>query len=175
MASLSQPKPLGSQTRLTDQMQQPWIALLFVAAITFVVYYGTLSFEFVWDDVPQIVDNPLLRSWQSISRIFFSDLWFHTSRSQIYYRPLFVLWSILNFKIFGLHPWGWHLTTLLLHVAATCAFFHGIAPCASSSGLERTRTNVEESKWTDSPSTNHTGKTAERGPLARLAISDKRT
>jgi protein O-mannosyl-transferase len=104
-------------------MQHPWIALLLVAGITFVVYYATLSFEFVWDDFPQIVDNPLLRSWQSVPRVFFSDLWFHVSRSQVYYRPLFVLWSILNFKIFGLNPWGWHLTTLLLHVAATCAVY----------------------------------------------------
>lgn len=94
-----------------------------MAGITFVVYYTTLSFEFVWDDIPQIVDNPLIRSWHSVSRVFSSDLWFHATRSQVYYRPLFVVWSILNFKIFGLQPWGWHLETVLLHIAATCAVY----------------------------------------------------
>src|SRR5205814_5230371 len=44
-------------------------------------------------------------------------------RSESYYRPLFVLWSILNFKIFGLHAWGWHLATVLLHLAATCTVY----------------------------------------------------
>src|SRR5262249_36707456 len=111
------------RTAVVGQLQRSWIALLFVAGITFVVYYSTLSFDFVWDDIPQIVDNPLIRSWHSIPRVFFSDLWFHIGRSQIYYRPLFVLWAILNFKIFGLHAWGWHLTTILLHLAATCAVY----------------------------------------------------
>ena len=123
MVSASQTQASIGRTRLSAQMQHPWTALLLVGGITFVIYYATLSFEFVWDDFPQIVDNPLLRSWQSVSRVFFSDLWFHVSRSQVYYRPFFVLWSILNFKIFGLNPWGWHLTTVLLHVAATCAVY----------------------------------------------------
>jgi protein O-mannosyl-transferase len=123
MASVPQSQFSGVRAAVASQLQRPWIALLFVAGITFVVYYSTLSFDFVWDDVPQIVDNPLIRSWHSIARVFFSDLWFHIGRSQIYYRPLFVLWAILNFKIFGLHPWGWHLTTVLLHLAATCSVY----------------------------------------------------
>jgi protein O-mannosyl-transferase len=100
-------------------VRRPYVALLLVAACIFAVYYGTLSFEFVWDDFPQIVDNPMLHSW-NIRRVLLSDLWFHTNREQVFYRPLFVIWSTLNFKIFALKSTGWHLTTLLLHVAATC-------------------------------------------------------
>jgi len=123
MATIARIQPSTARSTLIAQLEQPWIALLFVAGTTFVAYFSTLSFEFVWDDVPQIVDNPLIRSWHSISRVFFSDLWFHVSRSQVYYRPLFVVWSILNFKIFGLHSWGWHLSTVLLHIAASCAVY----------------------------------------------------
>ena len=123
MATVASSQPSTARSTLAAQLERPWIALLFVAGITFVAYYSTLSFDFVWDDVPQIVDNPLIRSWHSISRVFFSDLWFHVSRSQVYYRPLFVVWSILNFKIFGLHTWGWHLTTVLLHIAASCSVY----------------------------------------------------
>src|SRR5215468_7164291 len=112
----SQPEWLGQFLR------RPYVALLLLSACIFTLYYGTLSFEFVWDDFPQIVANPMLHSW-NIRRVFVSDLWFHTNREQVFYRPLFVIWSILNFKIFALKSTGWHLTTLLLHLAATCMVF----------------------------------------------------
>jgi 4-amino-4-deoxy-L-arabinose transferase-like glycosyltransferase len=105
------------------QRQRPWLALIFVAAVTFVLYCGTLSFEFVWDDGDQIISNPLIRSWHSIPRIFGSDLWFHTIHNQVYYRPLFLVWEILNIKLFGVRTWGWHLTAVLLHVLASCSVY----------------------------------------------------
>ena len=115
--------PHASQLeRLGQFLRRPYVALLLLIVCIFGLYYGTLSFEFVWDDFPQIVDNPMLHSW-NIRRAFLSDLWFHTNREQVFYRPLFVIWSILNFKIFALKTAGWHLTTLLLHIASTCMVF----------------------------------------------------
>ena len=35
------------------------------------------------------------------------------ARQQVYYRPLFVAWSMLNYTLFGLRPWGWHLGAVL--------------------------------------------------------------
>jgi Flp pilus assembly protein TadD len=42
----------------------------------------------------------------------------------VYYRPLFVAWSMLNYTLFGLRPWGWHLGAVLLHVGAVAAVFY---------------------------------------------------
>jgi tetratricopeptide (TPR) repeat protein len=36
-----------------------------------------------------------------------------------YYRPLFLLWLRINDAVFGNHAWGWHFTTILVHVVAT--------------------------------------------------------
>jgi len=94
-----------------------------LSIVTFVLYCGTLSFEFVWDDWPQIVNNPIIRSWSNLPRAFTSDLWYHVARNQVYYRPLFVVWSMLNFSLFGLRPWGWHLGAVLLHVGAVASVF----------------------------------------------------
>src|SRR5215472_6409395 len=123
MATAQESPTAINKSPLSSDRQRTWLALIFVAAATFVLYCGTLSFEFVWDDGDQIINNPLIRSWHSLPRIFGSDLWFHTIHNQFYYRPLFVAWEILNFKIFGLKPWGWHLTTVLLHVLASCAVY----------------------------------------------------
>jgi tetratricopeptide (TPR) repeat protein len=108
---------------LAKYFRSPQVMLTSLALTTAVLYSGTLFFQFVWDDGSQIVDNPLIRSWHGLSRVFVSDLWYHTARQQIYYRPLFVAWSILNYAVVGLRPWGWHLGAILLHLAATLVVF----------------------------------------------------
>lgn len=108
---------------LAIYFRRPAVLLTTLLCATAVLYSGTLSFEFVWDDELQIVDNPLIRSWHNLSRVFVSDLWYHTTRHQVYYRPLFIVWSMLNYAVVGLHPWGWHLGAILLHLGATLAVF----------------------------------------------------
>jgi protein O-mannosyl-transferase len=103
--------------------RNPAVLLATVALTTAVLYSGTLSFGFVWDDKAQIVDNPLIRSLSKLHKVFVSDLWYHTGRFQLYYRPLFVVWSMLNYAVLGLRPWGWHLTAVLVHIAAVLAVF----------------------------------------------------
>src|SRR4030095_8402329 len=44
-----------------------------------------------------------------------------------YYRPMFMVWFLLNNQLFGLDPRGWHATTVLAHLLASllcygCAF-----------------------------------------------------
>jgi tetratricopeptide (TPR) repeat protein len=113
----------GASEVLAKYLRHPRILLPLLGLITFVVYSGSLSFEFVWDDWPQIVNSPIIRTWSNLPRAFGSDLWYHVARHQVYYRPLFVAWSMLNYSLFGLRPWGWHLGAVLLHVGAVAAVF----------------------------------------------------
>jgi tetratricopeptide (TPR) repeat protein len=108
---------------LAKYLRRPSILLPVLGLVTFVVYSGSLSFEFVWDDWPQIVNNPIIRTWSNLPRAFGSDLWYHVARHQVYYRPLFVVWSMLNFTLFGLRSWGWHLGAVVLHVGTVAAVF----------------------------------------------------
>ena len=108
---------------LAKYLRQPRILLPLLGLVTFVLYSGSLSFEFVWDDWPQIVNSPIIRSWSNLPRAFGSDLWYHVARHQVYYRPLFVAWSMLNYTLFGLRPWGWHLGAVVLHVGAVLSVF----------------------------------------------------
>jgi len=108
---------------LAKYLRQPKVLLPLLGLVTFVLYSGSLSFEFVWDDWPQIVNSPILRLWSNLPRAFTSDLWYHVARHQVYYRPLFVAWSMLNYTLFGLRPWGWHLGAIVLHVATVLSVF----------------------------------------------------
>lgn len=108
---------------LADYLRRRSVLLVMLGLLTLILYSGSLSFEFVWDDWPQIVDNPIVRSWNSLPRAFSSDLWYHVARDQVYYRPLFMAWSMLNFSLFGLRAWGWHLGAVALHMAAVASVF----------------------------------------------------
>ena len=108
---------------LAVYLRKPGIFLPLLGLATFVIYSGSLSFEFVWDDWPQIVNSPIIRSWSNLPRAFGSDLWYHVARHQVYYRPLFVTWSMLNFALFGLRPWGWHMGAVVIHVGAVLSVF----------------------------------------------------
>lgn len=113
----------GTLELLADYLRRPSLLLPLLGLAAFVVHSGSLSFGFVWDDWPQIVNSPIIRLWSNLPRAFGSDLWYHVARHQVYYRPLFVAWSMLNFTLFGLRPWGWHLGAVVLHLCAVMAVF----------------------------------------------------
>lgn len=91
-----------------------------VMLVTLAAYLGTLRHGFVYDDPDQIVNNPAVHSWSHLPRYFTSDVWPHTSADEVgnFYRPVFLLWLLLNYTIGGLNPMWWHLTTIVLHLLA---------------------------------------------------------
>lgn len=90
-------------------------------AITFGVYAGTLTYQFVYDDLGVIVNNPLVQSWRFVPRYFTEHVWgyMYPNVPGNYYRPVFLLWLLLNHTVFGIDPSGWHLTAVLAHMVST--------------------------------------------------------
>ncbi|OJH39953.1 hypothetical protein BON30_12790 [Cystobacter ferrugineus] len=85
-------------------------------------YANTLANGFVWDDVVLIQTNPWLEGPEHLGRILGSHFWaFHDEAgvSQNYYRPLVHLTFMLCHALFGFQPWGYHLVSLLGHVAVS--------------------------------------------------------
>lgn len=98
-----------------------YVAIIAAAAV--VVFANALWGDFVYDDIRQIVQNPLIQRSELYGKALVSDVWaFKGDGSQAasnYWRPVFTAWSIVNFKLFGASPFGWHLTNLLLHIGAS--------------------------------------------------------
>ena len=93
-------------------------ALLVLVLLAFA---PTLRFDFVWDDHEQVVDNPLLESWESLP-LFFQDDVLSLSRAGAarsnYYRPLFYAQYLAMAQAFGINATAWHAVALLLHLLA---------------------------------------------------------
>ncbi len=99
--------------------------LVGVAAVTVLTYAATLGFGFVFDDHGLIENNGALRSWRYFPSYFTSHIWSFRYPHLLanYYRPFFLTWLRVNYILFGLRPWGWHLTSVLTHVAVTCLVY----------------------------------------------------
>lgn len=106
---------------IAELLRRPGVVELLLAALTFLLYCGTLAFKFVYDDRMQIIDNASIRSWSYLPSYFTGNVW-HLIDARVlanYYRPLFLLWLRINDALFGLDPTGWHATTVAFNVLVT--------------------------------------------------------
>ncbi len=114
------------------------LQLLLVAALAFGVYANTLSNAFVNDDEHQVLMNPWIQEIGQIPTIFSSSVWafVHSRTTTDYYRPMMHLVYLLDFHLFGLQAWGFHLVNALLHAANTALLFL-VAGLLTRSGPDR--------------------------------------
>jgi len=71
----------------------------------------------LYDDQHQIVHNQTLE-WSQAPGYFVHDVWrFAQPQYRNYYRPVFLLWLLVNWKLFAANAVAWHLAQLLLHAA----------------------------------------------------------
>ena len=96
---------------------------VFVASlclICFFLYFGSLNNNFVLDDTILIVKNPLIRSLKSLPLIFRSSLYDYSAillkPYTRMYRPLQLLTYSVDYRIWRLNPWGFHLSNVFLHL-----------------------------------------------------------
>ena len=98
----------------------PLVALLATAA----VYAPVLWFGFVCDDSGQIVESQSRYTWSAVPSYFGSDVWtFIAGAKTNYYRPVFLLWLMLNSKMFGLNTALLHAAAVGLHLGATLLLY----------------------------------------------------
>jgi tetratricopeptide (TPR) repeat protein len=95
-------------------------ALIGLAA--FAVFAHTLTFGFVYDDAGQVVNNPWIWQPRFFTRLLTEGVWsFKGDQPSNYYRPVQMLLYFAEAQIFGRRPFGFHLTNVLAHAAASIA------------------------------------------------------
>jgi protein O-mannosyl-transferase len=93
---------------------------IIICSVAFLCYAQTIAFPFVYDDKFLISNNLYITSFRYLPQFFTTHLWDGVDVHMVnYYRPLLLVWSLINYKLFGLNPVGWHVTNVLLHVLAT--------------------------------------------------------
>jgi len=104
---------MSSQIRITSDR-----AVLAGMLVTAAVYCRDLQYDFILDDLPLILMNETLTSWKNWTTLFVSQILPGQGMdvTAVHYRPIYMLWLMANYQLFGMVlPW-WHLTSLLLHL-----------------------------------------------------------
>src|SRR5215475_1204470 len=96
-----------------------WAIPILVVVMTLADFYPVLQNKFVnWDDYRNIVENPHYRGlgWTNIRWMFTT---FHVG----HYQPLSWLTLGIDYVLWGVNPFGYHFTSLVLHAATAVVVF----------------------------------------------------
>lgn len=99
-----------------------YLALLIISVWTFVIYYNSLNGEFVFDDESVVQNNISIQSLSGIPKFFTADEGFHKVIGR-YYRPVVSASYTLDYAIWGLNPFGFHLTNIFIHIISSILLF----------------------------------------------------
>lgn len=130
----------------------------FMIFLVSVVFWSPALFgDFVWDDVNNLVDAPLLRGWPAIVESFRHDaMWSARMNAAAIgtYRPISLASFVVDYQIFGGSSFGYHLTSILWHGLASMVVYRvlrrflDILPAAAATLLwGMVPTNAEAVAW----------------------------
>lgn len=99
-------------------MKKNILNYLILIVVVFAVYFNSLENQFVFDDESVIQTNSSLTTLSSIPKYFTGDDGFHKVIGK-YYRPVVSTSYNIDYAIWGLNPFGFHLTNIIIHLIAT--------------------------------------------------------
>lgn len=95
---------------------------LLLILIGLIAYLNSFPNSFVWDDEILIIGNDYIKNFSNIPKIFTVDT-YHWITESNFYRPLFSLSLMLDYRLWQLNPFGYHLTNFALHLFNTFLVF----------------------------------------------------
>jgi protein O-mannosyl-transferase len=108
---------------MTSRRAQILVPLLVILASA-AVYLPSLTYGFVSDDSRQISMAAPRFTWSAVPSYFTTDIWsFVEQEKSNYYRPVFLIWLLVNYKAFGDDPLPWHLTTIGVHLVVVLLLY----------------------------------------------------
>jgi len=113
-------------------MRPSWVekdhaAVILLAVLVAASYLNSLFNPFMWDDKQLVLHNEGLRhGWTSVVNAFHPARWAGRSDDAgliSFFRPMHSILSIVDYHIWGLNPFGYHLSNTLLHLFNTVFLF----------------------------------------------------
>ncbi|MBF0216223.1 MAG: tetratricopeptide repeat protein [Candidatus Omnitrophica bacterium] len=92
-----------------------FLPYLGVFLIGFMAYSNTLKADFIWDDEYLIINNSQIKNFSHLGEIFKTYVGYGSENINNFYRPMQELSDMIDYGIWGLKPFGFHLTNVTLH------------------------------------------------------------
>ncbi len=91
---------------------------IIVALAAFFVYYNSLNNDFVFDDESVVQNNQSITDISNIPKFFTAEVGFHKVIGR-YYRPVVSTLYAVDYALWGINPFGFHLTNVIIHTIAS--------------------------------------------------------
>lgn len=98
------------------------LSVILIVILGFAAYGSSLNGDFVWDDVGLIKNNEYIKDWSHIDVIFGGDM-IVEGKKWNFYRPLQLVTYMIDYSLWQLDVRGYHLTNILLHIAAALCVY----------------------------------------------------
>jgi Tfp pilus assembly protein PilF len=114
---------MNLDARLPKQTRD--LLLAFLLILSFGLYANSIFDGFVFDDHPQIEQNPYVHSFKYVGLLLTTPMSLNQGLQAPpnIYRPLTNLLFLCSYKLFGLSPYGFHLVGILLHCVVVWLVF----------------------------------------------------
>jgi protein O-mannosyl-transferase len=132
----SQASPEVARPQAAQQqfhLSHKWVLGL-ILAVTFLAFANTIGNKFAYDDTTQILRNDTIRSFANLPTALTKEVWFwrvmqdrdpnkEAGPTTPYYRPLFTLYLMVGWFLFGTWAAGWHFINVMMHLLAVYFVF----------------------------------------------------
>lgn len=101
---------------MEDTKKQTFFWIIILAAVGFGVYINSLGGALFWDDEITVINNVFIRHpVKYLGEIFTGSYHSGAGETLNFYRPLATLSFALDYAIWNLKPFGYHLSNVILH------------------------------------------------------------
>ena len=98
--------------------------IIFISLIGIVCYSYSLGGDFIWDDKDFVLNNPAIRSLKNITSFFTNPATLAKGNLAFdNYRPLVTLSYAIDYKIWSIDTFGYHLANTLFHIVNAILVF----------------------------------------------------
>ena len=117
----SNPEPTMASAPVMARLRFPvWLIAVLLALVTIALYWPATSHDFVnYDDNFYVTSNVHVQNGLTLESL----KWAFFNPVAANWHPLTLLSHMLDCQLFGLKPWGHHLTSVLLHAVNTVLVF----------------------------------------------------
>ncbi|KAB2832043.1 MAG: hypothetical protein F9K48_11225, partial [Candidatus Brocadia sp.] len=106
---------------LSQEKQIVVFSLIFISAFSLLLYLNTSNGNFLREDFKIIVENSFIKEWQYLPQVFTKN--YFSISGEMSYRPLVTISYFIDYAIWHLNPFGFHMTNIVFHVMNTLLFY----------------------------------------------------
>src|SRR3972149_10775436 len=96
---------------------------LLIVILSTLIYANSLSNSFQYDDQVYLEENINIKTTGILDVFLHPSYLFAPNTTTGHYRPLVLLFHVINYRIHGLNPFGYHIVNLAFHIGSAMLLF----------------------------------------------------